>query len=80
MCIHCATHLRSKGVYCVDCWAQVQTRARVASRTGKGFTHCVNRGNPTRAVKVQRVIDWYGDDLTALDPPRGNDSRGMAAR
>lgn len=71
MCIHCRTKQRSRGVYCVDCWASAQTAMRVATRKGKGHAYCLNRGNPTRSVKVQRVIDRYGDDLCALDPPRG---------
>lgn len=75
-CIHCHMARRSHGVYCADCYAQALTTQRLATRAGKSpVPWCVNRGQPVRAVKVQRVIDRYGDDLCALDAPRGNDSR-----
>lgn len=77
VCIHCHEEPREAGLVCGGCWDEMTARAmRASSRRQRSV--CLNRGRPTRAVKVQRVIDRYGDDLCALDPPRGNESRGMS--
>lgn len=69
LCIHCEEREREAGVYCGPCWEQAKARAALAALAARYVP--VTRLWGGTSLKVQRAIDWHGEDWCGIKPPRG---------
>lgn len=65
-CLHC-NRRREHGLYCGPCWEQAKTRAALAALAKRAPTVKLWGGT---SLKVQRAIDWHGEDWCGIKPPR----------